>query len=107
MHYRKKGNEKVQTQKYILDSRLFDLLAISAARRKKSRNILVEEAIIQLCQKPRLPLIFKWKVRKKFLISKQTQALLNEVCAELNISQNTLINKALKEYLTNKRRNKT
>lgn len=107
MHYRKRGNEKVQTQKYTLDARLFDLLAISAKKKKKSRNVVVEQAIIELCREPKLPLIFKTKVRKKFLITKETEALLLDTCDELGISQNALINKALKEFLTNKRKNKT
>lgn len=100
MHYRKREQKpKVSTDKIDIDYRLVDMLDIVAKRRGSSRSRVFEEAILEYCENPNLPLKIKTKVRKKFYIRERTLELLLTRAWELQISKTQLINKALKEFL--------
>lgn len=101
MHYRKRAKPpRIHTEKYEIDTRLLDLLEIESKRQNTSRSRIFEKALLQCLESPDLPLKFKLKARKKFTIEEKTMELLENVSWEYEIPKNTLINKALTEYLT-------
>lgn len=103
MHYRKKQKPpKVTTEKFSIDTRILDLLNIESKMKKVSNIKIFEEALLTCLQSPNLPLKFKTKKRKKFLIEETTQEFFLNKCEELGVNQTTLAQKALAEFLTKK-----
>lgn len=93
---------KVETEKFEIDYRLLDLLDLQSKRFKRSRNSIVEWAIIETCKSPSLEFAFKRRKRKKFLVRQETLDLLERSAARIGVSKNALLQKCLKNYLLKK-----
>ena len=101
MHYRPRNKPpKVTTEKWDIDIRLLDLLNIESKRLNISRSRIFEKALLTLLESPNLPLKFKLRARKKFLINQTTLELLENISWNTGIAKNALVNKALAEFLT-------
>lgn len=101
MHYKPRSKPpKVTTEKWEIDIRLLDLLNIESKRLNVSRSRVFERALLTLLESPNLPLKFKTRARKKFLVNETTLELLENISWHTGIPKNALVNKALAEFLT-------
>lgn len=103
MHYKPREKPpKVLTEKFVIDAKLIDLLEITSIRFKKSKNQLFELALLKTCKETSIKSLTLKRKRKKYLVEQETLDLLEKKCKECGLTKNALVNKSLKDFLTDK-----